>query len=195
LTGPTAVLHQGRQQTALLPPGALTGPRTPPPYTDYQQGPDQPSRRRGRIVGWALTGLLLLGALALGAWGLTRALEGATDPPPPTAEPVPPAEPTSTPPREPTDDAETPPPQPTPPTGESTEPPAETVTVNPLDYIGDPADEAAEALRDDGLRVRIQRQDGDAPDDRSSCRVTSVDPSGAVPEGSTVTLTCFEPGE
>ena len=198
MTGPTAVLHQGRQQTALLPPGALTGPRTPPPYTDHQQGPEQPSRRRSRNVGWVLTALLLLGALALGAWALTQALEGATDPPPPTAEPVPPAEPTEPPPRQPTGGA--PPPWvPVPPpardTAEPTEPPSETVTVNPLDYLGDPADEAAEALRGDGLRVEIQRQDGDPPDDRSSCRVTSVDPSGAVPEGSTVTLTCFEPGE
>ncbi len=196
MIGPCGALHQGRQQTALLPPGALTGPRTPPPYTDYQQGPELSSRRRGRNIGWVLTGLLLLGALALGAWALTQALEGTTDPPPPTAEPVPPAEPTEPPPRQPTGGAPPPwVPPPTRDTTEPTEPPTETVTVNPLDYVGEPADDAAEELRDDGLRVKIQRQDGDPPDDRSSCTVTGVEPFGEVPKGSTVTLTCFEPGE
>ncbi len=141
-------------------------------------------------------GLLLLGALALGAWALTQALEGATDPPPPTAEPVAPTEPTEPPPRQPTGGA--PPPWVPPPardTATPTEPPTETVTVNPLDYVGEPADDAANALREDGLRVAIQQQDGDPPDDPSSCTVTDVEPFGAVPKGSTVTLTCFESGE
>lgn len=190
MIGPTGTLHQGQQQTALLPPGALTGPGTSLPYTGYQQGPQRPTRR-GRTVGWVLTGLLLLGALALGAWGLTQALEGATDPPPPTAEPVPPAEPTDAPPPEPTDGAEAPPPPPV--TEEPTEPPADTVTVDPLDYIGDPADKAAKALRRDGLEVEIHRQDGGSPDDPSSCIVSGVNPSGEVPEGSTVIVSCFEP--
>ncbi|MDQ3989955.1 MAG: protein kinase [Actinomycetota bacterium] len=170
-------------RTALLPPGALTGPRraSPTPYPPSRQsGP----RRRGG--GWMIA-VLLVAALALVALGL-RELRGAggTEPgatglPAPTAGvPAPAQEP------DPGDIPQLEPEQPA-------EDGPEAVSVEIQDYVGRSGAEASERLAEDGLQPLVVDPDGAELDatDQEDCVVLAVEPTGSVEPGSVVTVTCL----
>jgi serine/threonine-protein kinase len=66
------------------------------------------------------------------------------------------------------------------------------VSVNPVDYVGRPASVAAAALQDVGLEAEIGTVLGGEPNDPSRCRVLYLSPTGDVPRGETVSVTCQE---
>jgi serine/threonine-protein kinase len=65
------------------------------------------------------------------------------------------------------------------------------VTVRADGYRGGSAADAADDLTSRGLRPEVVDQDGQPPDDARTCLVTDVSPTGAVPIGSSVTVTCL----
>ncbi|GLZ46438.1 hypothetical protein Acsp06_26230 [Actinomycetospora sp. NBRC 106375] len=67
-----------------------------------------------------------------------------------------------------------------------------TVSVNQVEYLGRSAQTAAAGLRQLGLDPEVKTVLGGTPNDDSACRVLSVSPSGEVPRGETVTVTCQE---
>ncbi|GAA4810225.1 hypothetical protein GCM10023200_55000 [Actinomycetospora chlora] len=67
-----------------------------------------------------------------------------------------------------------------------------TVTVNPVEYLGRSAQTASAGLRQLGLDPEVSTVLGGQPDNESACRVLSVSPTGEVPRGSTVSVTCQE---
>ncbi|MHC1558371.1 protein kinase domain-containing protein [Actinomycetospora sp. C-140] len=67
-----------------------------------------------------------------------------------------------------------------------------TVSVNQVEYLGRSAQTAAAGLRQLGLDPEVKTVLGGTPNDESACRVLSVSPSGEVPRGETVTVTCQE---
>ncbi|HEX2301304.1 MAG TPA: serine/threonine-protein kinase [Pseudonocardiaceae bacterium] len=205
-------------QTALLPPGALSGPRNYGPPTGPPSGPhtgprrepypgDHPAQRRSgqrTAIGVAVALLVVLG-LVLGGYliremvrtsgttpesgsGVPAAPPPATSAAPPPAAPAPPPEPTRT--EEPEPTTEQPTPEPT-----QTEDTPEQIVVNPSHYLGKSGSSAADRAREDGLEPRVIDEKGDEidPDDQSKCRVTSIDPFfGSVAPGSSLELTCQE---
>ncbi|HUQ60686.1 serine/threonine-protein kinase [Lentzea sp.] len=58
------------------------------------------------------------------------------------------------------------------------------------DYIGRSADEVRTDLVDDGLEPQVQSPQGTSPGDLKKCRVTAIAPTGEVPAGSQVRVTC-----
>jgi hypothetical protein len=64
--------------------------------------------------------------------------------------------------------------------------------VNAVEYLGRSAQTAATGLRQLGLDPEVRTVLGGSPDDPSACRVFSVSPSGEVPRGETVSVTCQE---
>ncbi|MDF2978648.1 MAG: pknA [Actinomycetospora sp.] len=66
------------------------------------------------------------------------------------------------------------------------------VTVNPVDYVGRSASVAQAALQEAGLEAEIGTVLGGEPSDPSRCRVLYLSPTGEVPRGETVTVTCQE---
>jgi serine/threonine-protein kinase len=66
------------------------------------------------------------------------------------------------------------------------------VSVNAVDYVGRPASVASASLRESGLRPAVTTIIGGQPSDPSRCRVLFLSPTGDVPRGSTVTVTCQE---
>ncbi|MPZ64307.1 MAG: protein kinase [Pseudonocardiaceae bacterium] len=190
-------------RTALLPPGSFTSGQTGYQQTGYQptgyrqasrddRPPDEDRRSRGGATRWVFGALLLLAVLALGAWGLSEALQG-TDPSAEGQAPGGVTEPT-----EPTDEeqqqpAEQAPEEPTTeePTTTTTE--SETVTVNEIDYLGDSGEEAAAELEDLGLDPTVVDGEGEEldGDDQEECLVSAVEPTGDVEPGSAITVTCL----
>ncbi|MGH4025249.1 MAG: serine/threonine-protein kinase, partial [Pseudonocardiaceae bacterium] len=214
----TALTGHHPAQTALLPPGALSGqrkqgpPTGPPsgPHTGPRPGPypgDHPAQRRSgqrTAMGVAVVLLVVLG-LVLGGYliremvrttgtpgsgsGVPAAPPPATSAAPQPAEPAqPPAEPTRT------EEPETTTEEPAPETTQTEEQPAE-VSINPGNYLFRSGSSAADRAREDGLEPRVIDEKGNEvdPDDQSKCRVTSIKPFvGSVPPGSTLELTCEE---
>jgi serine/threonine-protein kinase len=70
-----------------------------------------------------------------------------------------------------------------------TQAPAETVTVNRSDYVGQPAKDAKKRLHSLGLKVNEQQVDN--PGDKPPDTVADVNPTGEVKKGSTVTLSVY----
>ncbi|MCO1581384.1 serine/threonine protein kinase [Crossiella sp. SN42] len=68
--------------------------------------------------------------------------------------------------------------------------PASTVRVDPMEYVGRAASEAADRLTKSGLHTDVQTQDGHRPADLARCEVTEVTPAGELSAGSSVTLRC-----
>ena len=169
-------------RTALLPPGALTGPHSASP-TPYPPSRQSDPRRRG---GWMIA-VLLVAALALGAIGLRELWRadgtqpGATGLPAPSAEVPPPAQEP-----DPRDISQLAPDQPA-------EDGPEAVVVEFTDYVGRSSDDAAERLADEGLQPLVVDTDGAELDatDQEDCLVMEVEPTGSVEPGSVVTLTCL----
>jgi serine/threonine protein kinase len=58
------------------------------------------------------------------------------------------------------------------------------------DYIGRSGDEVRTELIDHGLEPRVQTPQGTSPGDLKKCRVTAIAPTGVVPAGSQVKVTC-----
>jgi serine/threonine-protein kinase len=69
-------------------------------------------------------------------------------------------------------------------------PPPGSVQVNPPELTGRPATSVGYTLQTSGLRVRVRDTRGGAPTAPSTCSVTDVTPSGSVPQGVEVTVTC-----
>lgn len=212
----TALTGHHPAQTALLPPGALSGPYTaapagPPsgPHTAPRPAPSAGShpeqRRSGQrtAMGVAVVLLVVLG-LVLGGYLIREMVRtsgttagsgsGVPAPPPPQVtatapQPTQPAEPTRT--------TEEPAPTTTEPTTEPTpteEAPTE-VFIDPTDYLFRSGSAAADRAQEQGLQPRVVDDKGDeiAPSDQSKCRVTGVDPAfGSVAAGSQLELTCKE---
>ena len=173
-------------RTALLPPGALTGPHSASDTGPYLPSRQSDPRRRGG-AGWVIAGLLLVAALALGGYGLREVWRadgtrpGATELPAPSAGEPPPAQ-------EPDPGAG---PQPEP--EQPAEGGAEAVRVGIEDYVGDSGAEAAEELTELGLRPLVVDSDGVELDatEQEECLVIDVEPTGSVEPGSVVTVTCL----
>ncbi|CAA9233551.1 MAG: hypothetical protein AVDCRST_MAG54-1139 [uncultured Actinomycetospora sp.] len=66
------------------------------------------------------------------------------------------------------------------------------MTVNPVDYVGRSASVAQAALQQAGLEAEIGTVLGGEPSDPSRCRVLYLSPTGEVPRGETVSVTCQE---
>ncbi|GHH35392.1 serine/threonine-protein kinase [Lentzea cavernae] len=62
--------------------------------------------------------------------------------------------------------------------------------INEDDYIGRSGDEVSIDLIDHGLEPRVQSAQGTSPGDLKKCRVTAIAPTGEVPAGSQVKVTC-----
>jgi serine/threonine-protein kinase len=62
--------------------------------------------------------------------------------------------------------------------------------VDEDDYIGRSGEEARKDLIDNGLEPRVQSPQGTAPGDLKKCRVTAISPTGGLPVGSQVKVTC-----
>ncbi|MDX8032123.1 serine/threonine-protein kinase [Lentzea sp. BCCO 10_0856] len=58
------------------------------------------------------------------------------------------------------------------------------------DYIGRSGEEVKTDLIDHGLEPRVQTPQGTSPGDLKKCRVTAIAPTGGVPAGSQVKVTC-----
>ncbi|MFD9702815.1 serine/threonine-protein kinase [Lentzea sp. NPDC059081] len=58
------------------------------------------------------------------------------------------------------------------------------------DYIGRSADQVRTDLIDHGLVPKVQSPQGASPGDLKKCRVTAIEPTGEVPAGSQVKVTC-----
>ncbi|MFD5829968.1 serine/threonine-protein kinase [Lentzea sp. NPDC060358] len=58
------------------------------------------------------------------------------------------------------------------------------------DYIGRSGDEVRNDLIDHGLEPKVQSAQGTSPGDLRKCRVTAIAPTGEVPAGSEVKVTC-----
>jgi eukaryotic-like serine/threonine-protein kinase len=183
---------------ALRNPGAVAGPdRTqvltgvapvPVPATvpatsasaAAAPGPAAAGPRRRRKVPW---GWILLGVLAIAGIVAVALLadSGEDQPDPPAATR---SEPTSQPTQQPSTQESQPTPQPSP-----TE--DNTVQVDESDYVGRDVDEVEAELQDLGLNVRRDEQTN--PGDEEEDSVESVDPSGTLQEGDTVTVSYWGP--
>ncbi|MCK2245138.1 MULTISPECIES: serine/threonine-protein kinase [unclassified Crossiella] len=64
------------------------------------------------------------------------------------------------------------------------------VQVNPAEYVGRAASEAADRLTKSGLHSEVWTKDGQRPADPARCVVTEVTPVGQLSAGSDVTLRC-----
>jgi len=185
-----------------IPPGSgpFVPPQPPPqpPHHPPPQPPASHSRRRPsdpRLGPWLLVGLLLVAVLAIIGWVLVTVLDNnadtggnqgggvsvsstSTNQEQATSGDQPTAGPTTV----------LNPPRQAPPTS------SQGVTVNVADYRGKPAADAADDLTGRGLRPEVLDQDGQPPADRTTCLVTDVSPTGVVPAGSSVTVSCRQEG-
>jgi eukaryotic-like serine/threonine-protein kinase len=134
----------------------------------------------GRKVpwGWILLGVLVVAGIVAVAL-LADSGEDQPDPPAATR-----SEPTSQPTQQPST-------QETQPTQESSPTEDNTVQVDESDYVGRDVDEVEAELQDLGLNVRRDEQTN--PGDEQEDSVESVDPSGTLQEGDTVTVSYWGP--
>jgi hypothetical protein len=136
--------------------------------------------------------VLLVAALALGAYGLRELWRADNTQPGTTGLPAPSA---------PAPSAGVPPSAQEPDPGDipqlaperSAEDGPEAVMVRIEDYVGRSGDNAAERLADEGLQPLVVDTGGAELDatDQEDCLVMGVEPTGSVEPSSTVTLTCL----
>ncbi|MEU5235114.1 hypothetical protein AB0G82_38680, partial [Streptomyces anulatus] len=69
-------------------------------------------------------------------------------------------------------------------------PGSQPMRINEDDYIGRSGDAVSIELIDHGLEPKVQSAQGTAPGDLKKCRVTAIAPTGEVPVGSQVKVTC-----
>jgi eukaryotic-like serine/threonine-protein kinase len=169
--------------TQVLPPmtTAVPGPdRVPPPMQRLESpaayaGTDEPDRNRKSpwLVAIAVILLVVAAVVVLALLLNDDDEEPVADEPTPTPTT---SATTETTPTEPTTEATT----------EDT-----SVQVDEGDYIGRDYREVEDELSDLGLRVRLQREDNDGSEEPD--RVSSVEPSGSLQEGDTVTVHYWGP--
>ncbi|MFC5136656.1 serine/threonine-protein kinase [Actinomycetospora rhizophila] len=184
---PLPLPGQGQALTERVNPSTRVAPamsREPSPPRGAERPdrwasqPEQPRRRGpwGTVAALAVVALLLLAGVL---WVVNSAETSA--PPPPVASTT--ASSTTT----------TPSPTTTRSSRTTTSSSAANgVSVNPVDYVGRPASVASAALRESGLDPEIATILGGEPSDPSRCRVLYLSPTGDVPRGETVTVTCQE---
>ncbi|GGM78099.1 hypothetical protein GCM10012275_55940 [Longimycelium tulufanense] len=142
-----------------------------------------PAPRRHRMWVWVLAVLLAVAALVLGAWGVREVVRSGTAAPARSPSVAPSDE------EERVREAES---------GRIGRPGRSGVAANPLppvvidreDYVGRAAADAADRLTGAGLLPRVRTDAGRTPQDLHRCLVTGVDPEGAAPVGSHVTVSC-----
>jgi serine/threonine-protein kinase len=194
----------GRRGTAMLPAGANpamlaqgppTGPVTGVPIT---AGPYHPmsQRQRGRGWLWALIGVLVAALIGVGVWALTTKDVNGTSP---SITETPGRQGTASAPQQPvapTGDQQHSGQQATSTTGTSANTGGQrTVGVRESDYLGRPADKTADDLGNSGLDAEAMSVNGGRqPAEPEKCMVTAVRPSGDVPVGSRVSVTCVPAG-
>ncbi|HSK59432.1 MAG TPA: protein kinase [Actinomycetospora sp.] len=141
--------------------------------------PEQPGRRGpwGTVAALALVALLLVGGVF---WVINQAQTSE----PPAPSPAATTTTTTTPSPTTTRSSRT--------TTTTTTTATNGVTVNPVDYVGRSASVAAAALQESGLEAEIGTVLGSEPSDPSRCRVLYLSPTGEVPRGETVSVTCQE---
>jgi serine/threonine-protein kinase len=180
------------QHSQQLPVGIPGGPPTMPPSTPVpppmsppgaQQAlgypvPGPPPRHNAL---WILLGLLLLVLIGLGVWAITEATNRSGSPTPAGSGNVG--------------------------SGGQTTAASATVHGGPQgllggagadprvvldqnDYLGRPADQVASELRQYGLGTKVVTDGGTSPANPAGCLVRSVTPTGTVPIGTVVTITC-----
>jgi eukaryotic-like serine/threonine-protein kinase len=181
LRNPSAVAAAPDRTQVLTGPAPVPPPATAPtpPAAAASTGPD---RRRKVPWPWILLGLLVVAAIV----AVALLAGGEEDPSePPTAQQ---SEPTSQPSNEPRQTQPTTPQQ----TQDSPTPTEDnTVQVDESDYVGRDVDDVEDELTDLGLQVRRDEQDN--PGDEEEDSVESVDPSGTLQEGDTVTVSYWGP--
>ena len=179
------------QQSQQLPVGVPGGPPTMPPSAPVPPpmsppGPQQaigypmagPPPRHGAV--WVLLGLLLLVLIGLGVWAITEAMHRSGSPTPADGGSAGSSGQTA---------AATSPmrggPQGLLGAGDGG-----TITINQSDYLDQPASLVSTELRQGGLGTRLRTDDDATPANPASCLVESVAPTGTVPIGTVVTITC-----
>jgi eukaryotic-like serine/threonine-protein kinase len=180
LRNPGAVAAPDRTQvmTGVAPvPVPATAPATAPAPAEAA-GP-----RSGRKVPW---GWILLGALVVaGIVAVALLADSGED------QPDPPAATSSEPTSQPTQQPSTQETQETQPTQQPSPTEDNTVQVDESDYVGRDVDDVEAELQDLGLNVRRDEQTN--PGDEQEDSVESVDPSGTLQEGDTVTVSYWGP--
>ena len=176
---------------ALRNPAAAGAPATrvmtsaapvPAPATEPSPVAPGPATQRRRKVPWPW---ILLGVVVVAAIVAVALLAGGDEEQPdPATEPSPSRQATERPTQsEPTE----------PPTTEASPTPTEdtTVQVDESDYVGRDVDEVEAELTDLGLQVRRDEQENPGTEEEDT--VESVDPSGTLQEGETVTVSYWGP--
>jgi eukaryotic-like serine/threonine-protein kinase len=160
--------------------GVAPVPATEPTPAPVPAAAPTTERRRKVPWPWIILGVLVVAAIIAVAL-LATGDEGEPDP-----------EPQRTPSQQPTEQPTQSEPTP-PPTTEASPTPTEdtTVQVDESDYVGRDVDEVEAELTDLGLQVRRDEQEN--PGDEEEDAVTSVDPSGTLQEGETVTVSYWGP--
>jgi serine/threonine-protein kinase len=74
----------------------------------------------------------------------------------------------------------------------TTPPPPNSVQVSPSTYTGRSASTVSAEIREMGLRTNVLTTRGRTPARPATCRVITVSPSGALPRGTLVTVSCEE---
>ncbi|WP_127479370.1 serine/threonine-protein kinase [Nocardioides pantholopis] len=179
------------EQTQLLTSAAA--PLAPPTSATPAVQPEEEQQGRSRAR-WLIPLLVLLAAIVVAAALLLRDSGDDTD------DPEAPERPRTSAPASPTDEATTeesspdpttdePDPDPTTPDDPTTA--AETVNVSPGSYVGRDVSDVEAELRDQGLRVSLERLDN--PGGREEDQVESVNPTGQVEVGSTIRVRYWGP--
>ncbi|MBO0848310.1 MAG: serine/threonine protein kinase, partial [Pseudonocardia sp.] len=70
--------------------------------------------------------------------------------------------------------------------------PPNSVMVDAAGYAGRPVTDVQGELEGGGLRPQARTVQGGLPRAPNNCTVTAVSPSGAVPRGTAVTITCVQ---
>ncbi|HEY4019807.1 MAG TPA: serine/threonine-protein kinase [Pseudonocardiaceae bacterium] len=180
------------QQAQQLPAGVPGGPPTMPPSAPVPPPMSPPGAQQALhypMAGppprhnalWVLLGVLLLVLIGLGVWAITEAVQKSGSPTPAGGGNV----------------------------GSGGQTTAATsplrggsqgllggagatpqIRLNQNDYLGRPTDQVVSELRQDGLVTKVVTVQGAAPANPAGCLVRSVAPTGTVPIGTVVTITC-----
>ncbi len=164
--------------SAPVPPPRMGG-SGPQPGLSYPV-PGRPPRHNAV---WVLLGLLLLLLVGLGVWAIIEAVDhgGSHSPGSSDATGASGASVASTAPRG-------------GPQGLLGDGHSAQLRINQSDYLGQPADLVISELHRDGLDTTVITDNGATPANPASCPVSSVTPTGTVPIGTVVTITCRPQG-
>jgi eukaryotic-like serine/threonine-protein kinase len=179
-----AAAHTGSHNRIVT--GGMPPPMVPPGTGSFPL-PPRPPQRSSRAWLWALLALILVALVVVGIWAVPK-LTGSGTRSPGTPTPVPSG---ATPGKAGVNFPEDGPTY-REPSGQGRPGP---VQVRPGDYLGHPADYVVEQLRKSGLAPDVLSEPGEPSQDLRTCLVTSVQPSGTLEQGSTVTVDCAPSGQ